>query len=183
MKGDIKDLVRSNRKDFDNQEPEMAIWDRIERELDKDDDEKIRKIRSVRLKRFLSVAAVLALVFSASLIIYRSANTTGFNYSDIDPALAQQQADYSKLIEEKRDQLASFGRREPDLYREFSGELQRMESNYRELKQDLPDSPNQELMLEAMIQNLRMQIEVLNQQLDVLNYLEQKEKNTPYEHL
>jgi len=55
-----------------------------------------------------------------------------------------------------------------------------MDSTYKELTIDLATSPNQERVLHAMIHNLQIQMQVLNQQLQVieqLNNMKQSEKN------
>jgi len=51
-----------------------------------------------------------------------------------------------------------------------------MDSTYKELKDDLKDSPNQERVLRAMIKNLQIQTQVLNQQLNVIEQLNQQKK-------
>jgi hypothetical protein len=44
------------------------------------------------------------------------------------------------------------------------------------LKQDLPASPNQEETVKAMIQNLQIQIDLLNQQLEIIQQINQLKK-------
>ena len=53
-----------------------------------------------------------------------------------------------------------------------------METNYNTLKQELSQSPNKELTLEAMIRNLQVQIEVLGQQMEIMNYVKKEKHNT-----
>ena len=52
-----------------------------------------------------------------------------------------------------------------------------MDSTYKKLNNDLATSPNQELVLRAMIQNLELQTEVLNQQLDLIEQFNQMKKD------
>ena len=66
------------------------------------------------------------------------------------------------------------------MYNEFSGEIAKMDSTYKKLNNDLATSPNQELVLRAMIRNLQIQTEVLNQQLNVIeqyNQIKKEQKN------
>jgi hypothetical protein len=52
-----------------------------------------------------------------------------------------------------------------------------MDANYKKLNTDLATSPNQERVLRAMIRNLQIQTEVLNQQLSVIEQFNQSKKD------
>jgi hypothetical protein len=55
-----------------------------------------------------------------------------------------------------------------------------MDSTYKELSNELPASPNQELVLKQMIKNLQIQTQVLTQQLKVFtqyNEMRNEENN------
>jgi hypothetical protein len=69
----------------------------------------------------------------------------------------------------------------PQLYKEFNAELIKMDANYKKLNIDLATSPNQERVLRAMIRNLQIQTEVLNQQLSVIEQFNQSKKDQQHE--
>jgi hypothetical protein len=46
------------------------------------------------------------------------------------------------------------------------------------LKNQLPVNPNREQLLEGMIQNLRLQTELLNQQLNIIKLIKQSKSKT-----
>ncbi|MBC7758949.1 MAG: hypothetical protein H7069_08840, partial [Phormidesmis sp. FL-bin-119] len=63
---------------------------------------------------------------------------------------------------------------------EFSSEIRKMDASYQKLKSDLPGSPNQEETVKAMIRNLQIQTELLNQQLSIIqqiNNVKKEQKN------
>jgi len=62
---------------------------------------------------------------------------------------------------------------DPEMYKEFSNDIAKMDSTYRKLNSDLATSPNREYVLRAMIRTLQIQIEVLNQQLGVIERVNQ----------
>ena len=62
---------------------------------------------------------------------------------------------------------------QPDLYREFISEITTLDSSYNALKKELPQNPNREQLLEAMIENLRLQTDLLNQQLLIIKKIKQ----------
>jgi uncharacterized protein involved in exopolysaccharide biosynthesis len=84
---------------------------------------------------------------------------------------------YASLVETKRTELKQIAKSDPALYQEFSKEIAQMDSTYKKLNSDLANSPNQELVLRAMIQNLQIQTEVLNQQLNAIEQYNQDKKD------
>src|SRR5690606_10830329 len=94
----------------------------------------------------------------------------------IDPRLAKQQLHYAALIEIKRSELKQIEKEEPRLYSEFSSEIRKMDESYQKLRKDLPASPNQEETVKAMIRNLQIQTELLNQQLNIIQQINKVKK-------
>jgi len=114
------------------------------------------------------------------LLYLRSEKNAGVDLAAINPEYAKQQVHYASLVETKRMELKAIAKTDPELYKEFSGEIAKMDSTYKKLNNDLANSPNQELVLRAMIRNLKTQTEVLNQQLGVLeqyNQMKEEQKN------
>ena len=87
---------------------------------------------------------------------------------------------YAKLVEIKHKELTSIEKDEPLLYRQFSGDVNKLDSVYRTLKKQLPENPNKEQLLEAMLQNLQLQMGLLNHQLDIIKQINHSKK-TAYE--
>ena len=87
---------------------------------------------------------------------------------------------YTKLIELKHEELKTLEKDEPLLYKQFSGDVQRLDSVYHSLKTQLPTNSNREQVIEAMISNLQLQIGLLNKQLDIIKKIKHIKK-TEYE--
>ena len=86
----------------------------------------------------------------------------------IDPDYAQQVVQFTSLIDKKQNELKSIEKDRPELYQKFSADIQRLDSTYSALKLQLPVNPNKEELLQAMIYNLQLQINLLNQQLNII---------------
>ena len=84
---------------------------------------------------------------------------------------------YTSQVETKMSQLKELTKNDPEMYADFSHEIAKMDSTYKRLNRDLATSPNQELVLRAMIQNLQMQTQVLNQQLSIIEQYNQMKKD------
>ena len=87
---------------------------------------------------------------------------------------------YARLVELKHKQLKTIEKDEPLLYRQFASDVNKLDSNYHLLEKQLPGNPNQEQLLEAMLQNLQLQMGLLNHQLDIIKQINHSKK-TAYE--
>ena len=83
---------------------------------------------------------------------------------------------FTNLIEAKQKELRQAGEQHPELYRQFLKDVDALDSAFRELKQTLPDNPNKEMLMEAMVRNLQLQIDLLNRQLQIIKQLKQSNK-------
>ena len=175
----LEEFVKANREEFNDIVPSPDLWSRIERELPIQFAHQKKNERSFSLGFVLRVAASVIVVMGISFIIYlRSNKPAEVNYASINPVYAQQQTRYVALIANKRTELKTISQSDPELYKEFSAETAKMDSVYKKLRSDLVTSPNPELVLRAMIRNLEVQAEVLNQQLNVIEqYNQMKKKN------
>jgi hypothetical protein len=181
----LEDFMRANKDEFNDLEPRMELWDSIEQKLDlaapKPEDIKKREAKTFSLGFVLRVAASVIVVMGVCFALYlRNGSNKGIELADINPTYAKQQMHYASLVQTKRTELKTLAKSDPQLYKEFSNEIAKMDSAYSRLKSDLVTSPNQERILRAMIRNLQIQTEVLNQQLSVIeqfNELKKEEKN------
>jgi len=174
----LEDFVKTNREEFDEMEPSADLWSRIEKELPAQYQEpKKREIKTFSLGFVMRVAATVIVVMGIGFAAYlRSTKKEGIDFAAINPVYAQQQIQYTSLIETKRTELKSIAKTDPALYKEFSLQIAKMDSTYKQLNSDLATSPNQERVLHAMIRNLQIQTEVLNQQLNVIEQFNQMKK-------
>ena len=175
----LEDFIRANREEFDDLEPRAGLWAEIEKQLP--EEPKKREAKTFTIGFVLRVAATVILVMGISFVVFlKSIEKRGVDLVDINPEYAKQQVHYASLVETKRTELKQIAQSDPALYQEFSKEIAQMDSTYKKLNNDLATSPNQELVLRAMIRNLQIQTEVLNQQLSVIeqyNQIKNDQKN------
>jgi hypothetical protein len=185
MKKNLKTFISENRAAFDDANPPTGLWQRIAAELDQAE-QPHRKTPTYRMqiRQVLKVAAVTLLIGTAGIFVYFYGRKQGYDeYSNVNPQLAAEQRTYARLVMQKKDSVAYIAASNPAMYGEFSKVLNQMETNYETLKQEFAESPNKSLTLEAMIRNLQAQIEVLSQQMEIMNYINQTEKQTKNEQI
>jgi hypothetical protein len=171
----LEDFIKNNQDEFNDLEPRANLWEKIEQGLPQQFKKSNRK--SFSLGFVLRMAAILIIGMGISFILYVRNERKNINLAEINPEYAKQQAHYVSLIASKRSELKAVSKSDPQLYREFSGELSKMDSIYKKLNHDLPASPNPEEVLHAMIRNLQIQTEVLNQQLNVIEHFNKMKKD------
>ncbi|WP_428328267.1 hypothetical protein [Mucilaginibacter sp.] len=175
----LEDFMKMNREEFDDLEPSADLWSRIEKQLPVQEGEpKKRETKTFSLGFVLSVAASVIVVMGIGFSLFLHSQKNGkVDFAAINPVYAQQQVQYTSMIETKRTELKSLAQSDPQLYKEFSAEIAKMDSTYKKLNSDLATSPNQERVLHAMIRNLQIQTEVLNQQLSVVEQFNKEKKD------
>lgn len=180
MSKPLEDFIKVNRAAFDDDlELRPEVWEHIEKRIDKAGLLKKKKAKTFSLAFVLRVAAVIVLFMGLVFALYLKKQRQ-VDYAAINPDYARQQVRYASLVQTKRTELKTLTRNNPQLYHEFSAVIAKMDSTYKALNNDLATSPNQERVLHAMIKNLQIQIQVLNQQLNAIeqfNEFKNKQKN------
>ena len=100
--------------------------------------------------------------------------------SELESSENEEMYHYAKLVEIKHKELRTIEKDEPLLYRQFSMDVNKLDSAYHSLQNQLPKNPNREQILEAMLQNLQLQMGLLNHQLDIIKQINHSKK-TAYE--
>lgn len=95
-----------------------------------------------------------------------------------DETMKEEMYHYARLVELKHKELKTIEKDEPLLYRQFASDVHKLDSVYQGLQHQLPKNPNREQLLEAMVQNLQLQMGLLNHQLDIIKQINHSKKTT-----
>jgi hypothetical protein len=167
----IEDFIKANKKEFDKEKPSAKLWEKIELELDK----KTKKKR-FDMRMWSGIAASVLLISGIALLYFFHGYKEQVSVDDVSSAYAVKQVRFSSLIEQKRDSLEIFADSNPDLYKKFSSDLEKLNHTYENLRKELPASPNQRLVVRAMIKNLEVQLQLVSQQLMIITQVSQYKK-------
>lgn len=180
-KNQLERFIRDNREALDTHEPAMDLWAKIEQKLPPVETKVIplietRKVRQPSFKINWRIAASVILVAGLGFFTWQYFSKPTAHDADIaqiSPDYAKAAFRYASLIETKRNELRQIEAEDPELYQSFASEIEKLDQDYDVLKAELPKSPNQEMMVEAMIQNLQRQIDLLNTQLNIIQRIKQ----------
>jgi hypothetical protein len=184
MSKSLENFIRDNRDAFEQNGPSAGLWERIADQLP-DESAPIQAAQPFRAvhrqpswtRSYWTWAASIALLLLAGSLWWvndRYAPTTQSDVVAFSPTYAKEVAQYANLIDAKRTELQQLTESNPALYGEFAQDLERLETSYKGLKKELPNTPNQEVLIQAMIQNLQLQIDLLNEQLRVIQRIKQQ---------
>ena len=163
----LEQFIRENKDQFDDQRPDRSIWLEIERNLDKPTENK-----NIFRLSFFKIAASVVLTLSVGVLIgiNYSASSKEMNYT-ISPEMKQYketEAFYNTQVSRKLDQLT-----DPTIKRNVENDLNQLDEIYNELKSEMLNTQytNSSMMIDAMIQNHKTKVEILENILNKQNQI------------
>jgi hypothetical protein len=165
----LEKYILDQRDRFDDLEPDPGVWDRIE----------TRKAKVLRIdwKGISWKAAVVAAIFVASYFFHdfmasRNQGEQRFMAENTEEAgnpivreLFEAEAYYTSLINMKKEEVFMLTSNSPDIQKEINSEMVELDKVFEELKEDLKDNAANEEVIEAMIQNYRLKLDILEEML------------------
>ena len=183
----LEQIIQNNREAFDNCEAPVGLWDKIDKSLGKEiiqnseADEVVFKFKKSSISRFKSwaIAASILLVMSYLSVFYlnNKSDTTEQIIANVAPQYGDKMVQYTCLIESKREEIKQIETHDPVMYKEFATEIEKLNQDYQNLQTELSQTPNQEDLVKAMIQNLQVQLDILNRQLKIIEKVKEYQKN------
>ena len=183
MSRKLEKFIGDNRNEFDDQLPSGKVWENIAAGFA---EPKKKKALLAPLYKWSIAAAILITVVVTALILLNQTKKgpveivqtplIDTNSNTIAPEYSSEVNEFAKLVMLKQEELKALAPEQPALYQKFTSDITQLDSSYKSLKSQLDSTLNRELLLEAMIQNLQLQLNVLNQQLNIINQIKQSKK-------
>ena len=177
MSNRLKNFIYNNRKSFDDESPSDDVWNRIEQAIPGEKNEKRFSIRDIY--KWSAAAAVFFIAATSFYFLVVRKNDPGKEVVKTAPAVTTKQdatADYDaqvndfyQAVKQQQRELKSLAAEQPQLYDQFAKDLSTLDSSYRVLRGKAGETPNREIIIKAMIQNLQLQAELLSKQLLIIN--------------
>ena len=173
----LEKYIIGNRDEFDDLEPSSDLWEKIGKPEG-------RKIK-VNWKSVLMKAAAIVVIFISSYYFhdfmqYRKGNiaiSDGSGQNEAILKLNEASYYYTSQIGETKAAVFHLIGNDPELKQDINSELVDLDKVLKELKEDLKDNVNSEEVVEAMIQNYRLKLTILNDILKQLESSNKKQKN------
>jgi hypothetical protein len=170
----LEEYIRKHREEMDRYRPSSGIWRRIRKG--------IKTGRHPRY-RWISVAAMISVVLGAALVIsrpgFRLSHKAGneSNYqtmTKINSQLKETEIYYNNLANSLYREATPLLTKNPEIEKELDTDISQIDSICMEIKKDLKDNVSNQNVIEALIQNYRLKIRLLE---DMLKILKENEEN------
>ena len=164
----LEDFMHEHRDEFDSKLPSLDLWDKIESKLE----EEKKHVRKIHIWRISSaVAAVLVLALLSTFMLNRS--NTHDKYANVsDPELKElleTEAYYAKKVSFQMKEINKCYKIHPELKNDIENDLDELDNMYQQLENDLKDDFYNREVIEAMIQNNRLKLKMVDRVLDQIN--------------
>jgi hypothetical protein len=178
MSSNLEKFINRHRSDFDSEHPSEDVWKKIEATIPVKKEAKHFSIRD--MYKWTAAAAILCIVLTSVYFLYirqqrkeitrtEQQNNRHDHLSGIDPEYTAEVKQAFLAIQTRQEELKDATTGRPELYKQFSDDLRVLDSSYRMLQTQAAQSPNRDVIMKAMIQNLQLQAELLYRQLMITN--------------
>jgi hypothetical protein len=190
MKDKLEKFVKEHRDEFDSFEPRPDLWQDISKELHQ---KKTTKPLWPNRAHLWKYAAAIVLLIVASFITWHqlspdpstqqvASNERVQTIPEIAPQLAEVETYYTSLIHQKKEQIGSYDLKALGIEDNLQQDIAGLDSSYTRLKRELANTPNKEQIMDAMILNLQMRMDLLNNQLKTLEKIKNINAKRKNEH-
>lgn len=143
----MEEFIKKNRQAFDDAQPSVQVWERIEAELHRP------QTKMVEISMLYKVAASVAVILSLGVLLgYYVGSRSQMN--SIEQQLAGVETYYQQKMEERMDLLDSYNATQV-----VQEELNGLESGYAKLVSERP--LDEERYMQAVMANFEARLEVL----------------------
>ncbi|MBP8960506.1 MAG: hypothetical protein KBG40_08800 [Bacteroidales bacterium] len=176
----IDEIIRENRNLFDDKEPMEGHFERFEWKLQKRLHPPANK-RDI-LPYLLRAAIITAFISLSSVWIWNNYLRPGkdqMTLGDVSPQYKEVENYYLREVSTMKDELnkAEF-RLSPEQKNMLNSELKSMDSIYIQLQKDLKANPNDERIINSMIEHYQIKVEVMSYILNQLKAIKDENQKT-----
>jgi hypothetical protein len=168
----LENHIRNNRSELDRYKPSHKVWTRVRKEIRKTG-------RTVYL--WLSVAAMAVVVLGTALTLFTINRQKETNYRAMNkfgPALKETEIYYNTMVNTLYNEAVPLMTKQPVIEKELNSGMAKLDSIYADIRKDLKDNVANQEVIEALIQNYRTKIQLLEEMLNLLKENDNKQEKT-----
>jgi len=206
MENEFEKYLQQNREQFEQGSPSPRVWEKLQRDLVERGARRHRVIRMRRIGWSIAASILIGIGITAIMFKNKNQvpnNTIANNRSHQDSMIDRQKITaqklaldstehiagvtdgktrqslyrYTQLIETRQKEMATLRQVDPELYARSQKALTDLNEVYSRLKKQLPHSVDQQKILQSLIQNLKMQEQILSNQLLLIQGTQQQSQS------
>lgn len=170
----LEEFIRKNRGELDRYNSPSGAWRNIRKALKGD---------KTPVIRWISIAAMTIVILGSATVLYKfigwkSESATGLSIYDNNnltkPHLEETEIYYNNLVNSLYREASPLLTSNPEIGEELTNDMSQLDSICLDIKRDLKDNVSNQEVVEALIQNYRIKIQLLE---DMLIILKENEDN------
>lgn len=171
---ELEKFVTKNRDELDQYPVPDKVWQGIESDLRKSKVARILKLSAAAVIVILTGSAALFYIYRNSQFTVKSGTVAGNTGIYPDSHLKEAEIYYNSVIHDLYDQALPLLTSDNEMKNELNHDLSKLDTMCLEIRKDLKDNVSNQEVIEALINNYRIRIRILN---DMLDRLRQNEDN------
>jgi len=178
----LEEYIRKHREELDRYKPSSAVRRRIRNGLN---------TRKTHVYRWISIAAMIAVLLGTSAVFFRlnyklsqkpDRNGNDQTMMKAGSELKEAEIYYNSLANSLYREAKPMLTKNPEINTELTADISHIDSICYEIKKDLKDNVANQDVIEALIQNYRIKIRLLEDMLEILKENEENpEKSNSHE--
>ncbi|MTI30436.1 hypothetical protein [Xanthovirga aplysinae] len=176
---ELEKFIRIHQEDLNDKVPKDENWKRIQENLEVKKKEKKRKLDYNNLWK---AASITLFCICAYLLLERKDSTTTIGGKEIVSEnkavqeLKKTEAYYVQLISSREKEVGRYSIQDKQLVMNFQKDIEILDNRYLQLKEELQEEKTRKV-IDAMVQNMQLRLEILNQQLQILENVQNEKTN------
>lgn len=162
----LEEHIRKNREDLDRYSPSKSVRKKIERDLNP---------QRTDLTKWLAVAAMIIAILGTALVLLRPDVRQIDSKTSDNTQLRESEIYYNNLVNSLYSDAKPMLTANPEIAKELNTDISQLDSICSDIKKDLKDNIANQEVVEALIQNYRIKITLLEEMLTLLR----EDKNNP----
>lgn len=161
----LEDFVKNHKDEFDTKLPSPDLWKKIESDLGAKKSISIWKIAA-------SIAAILVIALFSTVFIQMHSGKAPYYANISDPELKElieTEAYYARQVSNQMKEINKCYQIHPELKNDIESDLNELNYMYNELVDDLNENIYNREVIEAMIQNNRIRLKMVDRVLTQIN--------------
>ena len=189
MEDRLEKFILDNRNEFDSHEPPAGMWDKINQNRQQEEKVVELKPKPKQWKGILWKAASVVVIFAIGFALSEMRHQDTGQLAQQEepqaemqyPELIEAEVYYTSKVNKQLVKIDSYSATYPEMRQQVDYDISELDSLYQELKKDLNENIDNQEVIEAMIQNYRLKVQVLEDILLMLEQMENQSKTKSHE--
>lgn len=162
----LEEHIRKNREELDRYSPSKSVWKKLDKQLNPERRD---------LTKWLAVAAMIIAILGTAVLLLRHGVRQIDSQTADNTQLRESEIYYNNLVNTLYREAKPMLTANPEIAKELNSDISQIDSICSDIKKDLKDNVANQEVVEALIQNYRIKITLLEDMLTLLK----EDKNNP----